>query len=63
MNRIDPLTVAAWWLFVMGVWPFADPGHAGDTPASTLDIALHVMALMFLVHRNLTRAKATEEQS
>jgi hypothetical protein len=58
---MTPLKVAAWWLLVMGAWPLADPGHAGDTPASTLDIALHVAAGLFLIHHYLTRHPAAKE--
>ena len=50
MTRVDPMVAAAAWLLLMGVWPFADPGHSGDSPASLLDIALHVGALVFLIH-------------
>ena len=53
--HIDPPVAVAAWFLLMGVWPFADPGHSGDTPASTLDLALHVAAAGFLVYRWVSR--------
>lgn len=41
----------ALWVFVVGVWPLADPGHGGDSLLSLIDIALHVAALLVLVAR------------
>lgn len=43
--------LAALWFVLVGVWPFADPGHGADTPASVFDLALHVAAAIFLIRR------------
>lgn len=47
---MKPLILAAIWLMLMGVWPFANPHHAGDTPTSILDLALHALGAGFIVH-------------
>ena len=50
MTRPDPMLAVGIWFLLMGVWPLADPGHRGDSPASVLDIALHIGAGIFLIH-------------
>lgn len=55
MRRPDPLVALAIWLMLFGVWPLADPGHHADSPASTLDLALHALAALFLAHRWLMK--------
>ena len=39
------------WVALFGLWPWADPGHHADTLASSLDIALHVGASVWLARR------------
>lgn len=56
-----PLIIAAIWLAVFGTWPLDDPGHAGDTPASLLDLALHALAVVFIIHWLATRQRAPKE--
>jgi uncharacterized protein YhhL (DUF1145 family) len=41
--------VLAWWLFFVGVWPFADPGHRDLNPMVVADVLIHVGALAVLV--------------
>jgi hypothetical protein len=41
------MTALSVWLFLFGVWPFADPGHDDLTaPMVLLDLALHVVGLV-----------------
>lgn len=39
------------WLFLFGVWPFADPGHDATTLLSALDLMLHLLAAVWLWRR------------
>lgn len=51
MNRAELIDWIALWVLVMGVWPFADPGHGADSVLSVVDLALHVVALLVLASR------------
>ena len=62
IRRIDPLVVVAGWLVLFGVWPLADPKHTGDTPASMLDLALHIAGVAFFVLRAWVRWQAAPER-
>jgi hypothetical protein len=39
------------FVFLFGVWPFANPDHHGDAILSRVDIIVHVVALFLLVDR------------
>lgn len=48
MSGLDSIAL---WVLAFGVWPFADPGHGGDSLLSVLDIALHAAAAVVLISR------------
>lgn len=39
------------WVLLVGLWPFADPGHHADSALSMLDISLHLTAAVVLLNR------------
>lgn len=43
--------VALLWVFAMGVWPLADPGHDGGSLLSLADLAIHAAAAVALFSR------------
>jgi hypothetical protein len=57
------LDLIALWFALVGVWPFADPGHSADTALSVFDIALHVAAAWFLVKRWRIKIERREESA
>lgn len=46
-----PVDVLLVLVMLFGVWPLADPGHALDTAASIIDVALHWAAAGWLAVR------------
>lgn len=45
------IDIGAVWLLLMGVYPFADPGHSADTILSALDLGIHLGAALLLLRR------------
>lgn len=39
------------WIALVGLWPFVDPGHDGESLLSLVDIAIHGGALAALARR------------
>lgn len=52
MRRHNPwIDWIALWVFVMGVWPLADPGHHADSVLSVLDLLVHLAGAGVLAGR------------
>lgn len=53
-NTTRKATVTDWlalWFFLVGFWPFMDPGHSGHSFTSKLDLLTHLAAAIILVFR------------